>query len=214
MYCACFLLTCRIARSMRFDPALQWDRRFYPQLPLIDPDLVYEEDNFRVKKLVHNPDTNVALVSRKINAGQTAFCEFLIEVLGDEFLVGVTNNGEGIKEKSGYSLINHPHTWAFWDNRVGLQFGGTKIPVDRTVHRYRSGDRIGILLNMEERTIEFFHNDKSVGKAENLPLEVEVPVTQAGEEYDTPATKTITAVYQFFAMLDYENDVAVIHKFY
>lgn len=101
-----------ISTAMAYDPALQWNRMFTSpeDAPPEEPDLRYITEEsallpFTVLKNSGSPDTNVALVKRKVHAGQKAFCEFLIEKKGDEFLVGITNNGSTIRSLSGrYSL--------------------------------------------------------------------------------------------------------------
>jgi hypothetical protein len=76
-----------------------------------------------------------------------------------------------------------------------------------------------ISLDMCERTVEFFKNGISVGKAENLPTEAsysELDASKSGseEEMEKEDAGMQPTVYQFFAMLDLSEDVVEISEYY
>jgi hypothetical protein len=204
---------------MSFDPTPQYQRDFN-YFEEREADLAYSEGCFSVSKLSDSPDTNVALVQRKITSGQKAYCEFFIKQKGDEFLVGITHNAMQMRSLSGWTLIKYPTTWAYWDRRVGLQFHGNGVPVSGEF-MYGTGDRIGISLDMCERTVEFFKNGISVGKAEDLPIEASYSELDAsrseeegGEREEKEEAEMQPIVYQFFAMLDLSADVVEISDYY
>jgi len=143
----------RIAVQSKFDPSFGVSS---------DPNnnhLNYSDDNYVVRKLHRSPDTNVALVARKIVEGK-AYCEFFINNKGDELLVGVTDCPKVVAATRGWDLIQHPRTWAWWDRRVGIQLAGAA----RNATSYSTGDKVGILVDMDTRGVSFYLNGKLILK--------------------------------------------------
>jgi len=164
----------------------------YKFLPtVLTTQLEYLNDDFSVRKLSSRPDTSVALVSRVFSQG-TAFCEFSLDVFGDELLIGVTNDAEFCITNNGYVILDSKKVWGYWSRR-GIQCGATR---HRTAS-FEQGAKIGVYVDVKEGVVSIFKDRYHV-------------YTSGADELERLCD--IGKGFQFFAMLDYENDVVSLSQ--
>jgi hypothetical protein len=168
---------------------------------VLKKELSYLRNNFAVTKLERTPDTSVALVSRVFMSG-TAYCEFDIEKLNDELLVGVTNDAKYCISHSGFQILANDKVWGVWDKR-GVQFCRTKTFSYSSRSRYRTGHRIGVYVDVEKSLVMLFRD----GVLIHQTIQEEEKLVKNRSLYGNEG-------FQFFALLDYPDDIVTISKCY
>eukprot|EP00028_Trichosphaerium_sp_Am-I-7-wt_P015764 CAMPEP_0168511968 /NCGR_PEP_ID=MMETSP0405-20121227/2482_1 /TAXON_ID=498012 /ORGANISM="Trichosphaerium sp, Strain Am-I-7 wt" /LENGTH=116 /DNA_ID=CAMNT_0008530309 /DNA_START=310 /DNA_END=657 /DNA_ORIENTATION=- len=110
--------------------------------------------------------------------------------MSDEMWLGVTNDSEALQKVETWRIDTHPNTIAYVDNagRNTFDYLGKGIREDRkVVPTYNSGDKIGVLMDLEKREVAFYFNGTEVGR-------LTLPLKKQDEKWN------------FFALTDQESD--------